>query len=133
MNEQELNNMMVSNSDRRYSRLYQENTLFTNRLSVFFIAESMLFIAFFSAINLFGNTAVSNIDLYCLLLSTSGLAITVTFTLIFFSHIKYINNLKSKLDEFHEEYPEDYNAFIGKSIPLFFIFVWLIMAFMPII
>ncbi len=125
MSNQELNDRMVAASDRRYNKLYQENTLFTNRLSLFFVAESMLFISYVSAINLAETT-----KFFGIIICTLGIAVTFSFALVFFGHVNYINKLKEKLDKFDEEYPKDYNDILGKSLPMFFVAVWVILAIM---
>lgn len=123
MNEQELSDRIVLASDRRYNRLYQENTLFATRLSSFFIAESMLLISYASAINLIGT-----VKIFGSVICTLGVFVTLGFVPVFFSHISYINKLKAELDKFGEEYPRDYNDFLGKSLPVILTIIWIVLA-----
>lgn len=111
-------------SEKRYNRLFQENTLFSNRLSLFFVAESMLFISFVTSFN-----AVTAASFFRNVICVLGFAISFAFAALFFNHIKYIDKLKKSLDEHKEDYPKDYNDIIGKSIPIVIAFVWIMFLF----
>jgi len=110
-------------------RLHQENVIFSSRLNLLLIGESMLLVSYVSALNLDATTKSWILPALCII----GFVITIVFQIIIFEHSKYIFKLAEKIKK---EFPDvgilkenpvsNITRFLSLMIPSAFIVIWFI-------
>ena len=73
-------------------RLHQENAIFSNRLNLLLVGESMLLVSYVGAWNIVDSSKSWILWSLCVL----GLLITLVFSIIIFEHSEYISRLLRK-------------------------------------
>lgn len=121
--------------DLQTDRLYQENVIYTNRLNLLLIGESMLLVSYVSALNL-------DITKKWILwvLPVTGILITFIFCLIIWDHSKYITSLHKKIiqdfpdvDILKKNPVSAITNFLSLMIPSIFIAIWIVFLILYII
>jgi Ca2+/Na+ antiporter len=129
MDEEDADNRTFErNCDRRLSRLHQEDNLFTSRINLFLVAESMMLISYITSLNLGILNKWISIMLSCL-----AILISCVFLLILYNHSIHIRQLRVSLEDMYPEYKEERdkkpivyaNVFLGIILPLIFCIVWI--------
>ncbi len=108
-------------------RLHQENEIFSSRLNLLLVGESMLLVSYVSSLAL--NESIKSWLPYTLCFL--GILITAVFWTMIIEHSKYISKLSKKIKE---DFPEigilkenpvgAITIFLSLMIPLIFIFIW---------
>lgn len=122
----EMSQIIAMNSDRRLNRLHQEQSLFSTRLNMFFVAESMLILAYISALNIESAAYLNWV------FGVIGLVVTIIFLFVFYDQAKYIVGFIEKIEEFDTDYKnpsKQTNIILGLFLPLIFCVVWFIFLF----
>ena len=102
-------------------RLHTEQVFFSQRLNMFFVAESMLIISFITTLNI---ELEHNIEF---LLAIIGGIVTCMFQFVFWDNSKEIKKLAIKVKE-QTDYvgiSPSINYFFGIMLPAVFIVVWI--------
>jgi len=101
-------------------RLHTEQVFFSQRLNMFFVAESMLIIAF---ITILSNEVGYNIDF---LFAIVGTVVTFIFFFVFWDNSKELKNLavKVKNQTNYVGISPSINYFFGIVLPSLFIIIW---------
>ncbi len=108
-------------------RLHQENVIFSSRLNLLLIGESMLLVSYVSSLAL--NDSIKSWLPFTL--CTLGVTITFVFSIIIIEHRKYIIKLHNKIKKEHsyveilKENPvSTITYFLSLMIPTIFILIW---------
>jgi len=107
-------------------RLHQENVIYSSRLNLLLIGESMLLVSYVSALSLEASKKWVLFDL-----SVLGIIITAVFWVIIWEHSKYISKLQKKIkrdfsdvDILKENPVSTITNFLSLMIPPIFISIW---------
>ena len=110
-------------------RLHQENEIFSSRLNLLLVGESMLLVSYVSSFAL--ETSIKRWLPYTL--SILGILITIVFWIIINEHRKYIIKLHNKIKDDFKEVPILYENpvsaitfFLSLMIPSIFIATWIV-------
>lgn len=105
--------------------LKSEQTFFSQRLNLFFIAESMLIIAFVTTINADGSY------IFKFLLSIVGFSITACFFYPFIDNAIELKKLAKEVEKQtgYHSFSTIANFFFGIIFPITFLIVWIIIMF----
>ena len=113
-------------------RLHQENQIFSSRLNLLLIGESMLLVSYVSTLNL--DATIKSWMPFTL--SILGSVITFVFWIIIWDHSNYIRKLAKKLKEdfpdvgiLKENPVSAITIFLSIMIPLIFILIWIILSY----
>ena len=108
-------------------RLHQENEIFSSRLNLLLVGESMLLVSYVGALSLDDSTKSWLLWTLCIL----GILITSVFWVIIIEHSGYISKLERKIKEnfpkvgiLKENPVGTITSFLSIMIPLIFITVW---------
>ena len=108
-------------------RLHQENQIFSSRLNLLLVGESMLLVSYVGALSLDASTKSWLLWTLCIL----GIFITAVFWVIIIDHSKYIIKLHNKIKKdfpdvgiLKENPVSTITFFLSIMIPLVFISVW---------
>lgn len=113
-----------------------ENEIFTNRINLFFLAESMLFVSFATSM-----TNITSVDFkihISSLLIALGISTTILFMFVLWRHSKDLYILKKKVDDKIPIIKEirkqrdwgSANIILSQLFPEAFLFIWLLLGFL---
>ena len=110
--------------------LRREDELFTNRLNLFLVAESLLFLSFATFL---GVLKLNKIIIYEM--SLLGIIITFIYAVVINRSVIYIDEIKGRLEDIYPNYLELKNERIGKGnvnnwfriLPIVFIITWIML------
>lgn len=98
MNKYDFNSKDVkdfTNNGLCFKLLLHENELFTNRINLFLLAESLLFLSYVTTlVNIQINNCIS------VLINILGIAITILFGYVIVRHANNLESLKTTIDEY---------------------------------
>ncbi len=126
--DQHARGLSKSPTERYWEWLTHEDNLFSNRVTVFLIAQSMLFIPF--AINAYSISSLTWI------IGTTGIVVLVIWIYVSVVQVFFlINPIKARLREQLPEYrdvkdiwaPGDPNIWLGIIFPLILMVVWILL------
>jgi hypothetical protein len=109
-------------------RLHQENAIFSNRLNLLLIGESMLLVSYVGAWNIVDSSKSGILWSLCIL----GFLITLVFSIIIKEHSKYISKLAEKIQKnfpdvaiLGENPASRITNFLAVMLPASFMFIWI--------
>jgi len=111
----------AENYDRKLNRLYQEENLFSSRMNLFVIAESMLLISYITSLTL--QDAHHWIAYATSLL---GIIVSLSFLIVFFDQSRHIKDFRKDLkDSSSFDNKGGYiSGYLGLLLPIIFLAVW---------
>ena len=131
-NENSVERRLEREYDRKLNKIHQEDNLFTSRINLFLVAESMLLISYVTSLNFSKDN-----DLIGLLLIILAIALTLVFWNILNKNVDYIKQLRTNLEDAYPSYKEERdkkpityaNDLLGFVLPFVFLIVWIILIF----
>jgi hypothetical protein len=107
----------MTNDDIDYLRkkIINEDSLFTNRINLLFVAESMLFISYFTALGII-NKIPSEMKILLNYLIIFGIISNIFFMFVLWRQSNDIGGLKNKLENLEEIEKKEKNNKISKEI-----------------
>ena len=123
------------NVDKDYGKFLMEfalheDKIFTNRVNLFLVTESLLFVAYISLLNKFDSKIIM------IIMSVTSIIITLVYIIVLFKNVEILDILKDETQKFHPNYKElkklyprhHTNYILGKIFPMIFLIVWGVLA-----
>lgn len=107
----------LAKKEKKENSLHNQESLLNSILGTFFIAESMLFVSYASAI-----TFIEHSNYFHVLICFLGGIVSISFLVIFKENIKVLNDIKNSLD-IKSESTIDY---VYSFLPIIFLFIWIL-------
>lgn len=109
----------MKSDNKSEERLNNENNYILQHLNMFFIAESMLILAYITSLN------VESAVFIRALLNMAGMGVTAIFLVHFIFNSKNLRELEKKVKKEYKSFSTSFNIFMGSFIPLIFFLVWI--------